>query len=150
MRCRHARPGWPRAPSGRDRPPTHLQQHTKPRPVRFFRQIGRIVDAPWTMSTGGDLAFPKVIGQRTMQMRVLNGYLAKLFAGAAHDPRLGRAFLRVAGLVDPPQALLAPAVAARVLRAGLRRPSSAPPQAPDHGHPHAANSSAEAALRRAE
>ena len=128
----------------------HLQQHTRPQPVRFFRQIGRIVDVPWSMATGGDLAFPKVAGQRTMQMRVLNGYLAKLFAGAAHDPRLGRAFLRVAGLVDPPQALLAPGVAARVLRAGLRRPSWAPPQAPDNGYRDLANSSAKAALRRAD
>lgn len=99
----------------------HLQQQTRPQPVRFLRQIGRIVDVPWSMATGGDLAFPNVVGRRTMQMRLLNGYLAKLFAGAAHEPRLGRAFLRVAGLVDPPQALLAPGVAARVLRAGLRR-----------------------------
>jgi 2-polyprenyl-6-methoxyphenol hydroxylase-like FAD-dependent oxidoreductase len=128
----------------------HLQQHSRPQPVRFFRQIGRIVDVPWRMATGGDLAFPKVTGQRTMQMRVLNGYLAKLFAGAAHDPRLGRAFLRVAGLVDPPQALLAPGVAARVLRAGLRRPLWAPPEAPANGYRHRANSSAGAALRRAE
>jgi len=96
----------------------HLQQHTTPQPTRFLRHIGRIVDVPWNMATGGDLAFPKVAGRRTVQMRLLNGYLAKLLAGAAHDPRLGRAFLRVAGLVDPPQALLAPGVAARVLRPG--------------------------------
>jgi 2-polyprenyl-6-methoxyphenol hydroxylase-like FAD-dependent oxidoreductase len=108
----------------------HLHQHTRPQPVRFFRQISRVVDAPWSMATGGDLAFPKVIGRRTMQMRVLNRYLARLFAGAACDPRLGRAFLRVAGLVDPPQALLAPGVAARVLRAGPRRLSGAPQQPP--------------------
>jgi 2-polyprenyl-6-methoxyphenol hydroxylase-like FAD-dependent oxidoreductase len=106
----------------------HLQQHTRPRPVRFLRKIGRIVDVPWNMATGGDLAFPRAVGKRTPQMRVLDGYLNKLFAGAAHDPRLGRAFLRVAGLVDPPQALLAPSVAARVLRTGLRRPSSTPPR----------------------
>lgn len=129
---------------------THLQHHARPKPIRFFRQISRIVDVPWTMATAGDLAFPKVVGQRTMQMQLLNGYLAKLFAGAAHDPRLGRAFLRVAGLVDPPQALLALGVAARVLRAGRHRPSSAPPAASDNGHPRAANLGAEAALRRAE
>ena len=99
----------------------HLQQHTTPQPIEFFRQIGRIVDVPWNMATGGDLAFPEVVGRRTMQMRLLNGYLAKLLAGAAHDPRLGRAFLRVAGLVDPPQALLAPGVAVRALRPGRRR-----------------------------
>jgi 2-polyprenyl-6-methoxyphenol hydroxylase-like FAD-dependent oxidoreductase len=99
----------------------HLREHATPRPVRFFREIGRIVDVPWDMATGGDLAFPEVVGRRTTRMRLLNGYLAKLLAGAAHDPRLGRAFLRVAGLVDPPQALLAPGVAARALRPGPRR-----------------------------
>jgi 2-polyprenyl-6-methoxyphenol hydroxylase-like FAD-dependent oxidoreductase len=127
----------------------HLQQHTRPQPVKFFRQIGRIVDVPWSMATGGDLAFPNVAGDRTVQMRVLNGYLAKLFAGAAHDPRLGRAFLRVAGLVDPPAALLAPGVAARVLRACLRRPWWATPQASDSGCRYPAKSSAET-IRRPE
>jgi 2-polyprenyl-6-methoxyphenol hydroxylase-like FAD-dependent oxidoreductase len=112
---------------------THLQQHASPQPLLFLRQVGRIVDIPWTMATGGDLAFPMVVGHRTLQMRLLNRYLAKLFAGAAHDPRLGRAFLRVAGLVDPPHALLAPGVAARVLRAGERSPSPAWPKASDNG-----------------
>jgi hypothetical protein len=99
----------------------HLQQHTRPQPVTFFRQSGRLADVPWKMATGGDLAFPAVVGQRSLQMRLLNGYLAKLHAGAEHDPQLGRAFLRVAGLLDPPQALLAPGVVARVLRASLPR-----------------------------
>jgi 2-polyprenyl-6-methoxyphenol hydroxylase-like FAD-dependent oxidoreductase len=128
----------------------HLQQQTRPQPARFLRQIGRIVDVPWNMATGGDLAFPKVVGQRTMQMRLLNGYLAKLHAGAAHDPQLGRAFLRVVGLVDPPQALLAPGVAARVFRAGLRRSWQASPDTPDTGNRRVTKPSAKAAVRRAE
>ena len=120
---------------------THLQQHTTAQPVRFFRQIGRIVDVPWSMATGGDLAFPKVVGRRTLQMRLLNHYLGKVLAAAAHDPWLGRAFLRVAGLVDPPQALLAPGVTVRVLRAHPRRSSWAPREAPDNGHRRTATSS---------
>ena len=102
----------------------HLEQYITPRPVAFLRQIGRIVDVPWNMATGGDLAFPKVAGRRTVRVRLLNRYLAGLLAGAADDPRLGRAFLRVAGLVDPPQTLLAPGVVARVLRPGWHRPRS--------------------------
>ena len=98
----------------------HLQRHTSPRPLEFLREVGRIVDVPWDMATGGDLAFPGVVGERSRQMRLLNAYLAKLFAGSEHDPQLGRAFLRVAGLVDQPQTLLAPGVVARVVTAGLR------------------------------
>jgi hypothetical protein len=105
----------------------HLRQYARPQPVEFLRQVGRTVDVAWHMATGGDLAFPQVPGRRTVQMRILNRYLARLLAGAAHDPQLGRAFLRVAGLVDQPQAVLAPGVANRVLRPGPRRP---PPTIP--------------------
>ena len=108
----------------------HLQQHGRPQPVEFLRQVGRTVDVAWNMATGGDLAFPQVPGRRTVQMRILDRYLARLLAGAAYDPQLGRAFLRVAGLVDQPQALLAPGVLARVLRPGPRRPPSAPSHVP--------------------
>ena len=41
-----------------------------------------------------------------------------LRAGAAVDPALGRAFLRVVNMIDPPVSLLSPATAFRVLRAG--------------------------------
>jgi hypothetical protein len=121
----------------------HLQQRNIPQPISLFRQIGRIVDVPWSMSTGGDLAFPKVAGKRTIQMRFLNGYLDRVLAGAAHNPKLGRAFLRVAGLVDPPQALLAPGVAIRALRAGWRLPLRRP-AAPDRGNALVADSGAKA------
>ncbi len=96
----------------------HLGQQSAPHPMRFFKQTGRIVDVPWSMATSGDLAFPGVVGQRTAQMRLINGYVARLHAAAAHDAVIGRAFLRVAALVDPPQALLAPSLVARTLRAG--------------------------------
>jgi len=94
----------------------HLAEAKGPRPLEFLREVGRIVDVPWGMAAGGDLSFPGVEGRRTVGMRVLGTYVTRLQAGAAHDARLGRAFLRVAGLVDPPQALLRPGVVARALR----------------------------------
>jgi 2-polyprenyl-6-methoxyphenol hydroxylase-like FAD-dependent oxidoreductase len=107
----------------------HLAEPEGPRPLEFLREVGRIVDLPWGMASGGDLAFPGVEGRRTVGMRVLGAYVNRLQAGAAHDARLGRAFLRVAGLVDPPQALLRPGVVARALRP-RRSPGTPAPGSP--------------------
>jgi len=93
----------------------HLAEPGGPGPLEFLREVGRIVDVPWGMAAGGDLWFPGAEGRRTVGMRALGAYVARLQAGAARDPRLGRAFLRVAGLVDPPQALLRPSIMASAL-----------------------------------
>jgi hypothetical protein len=74
----------------------------------------------WDMSAGGDLVFPGVPGRRTLKSRLLGAYLARLHAAAAHDAELAAAFIRVAGLVAPPQSLLHPSVVLRVLRKGPR------------------------------
>lgn len=110
----------------------HLQHHTTPAPLTFFRQIAGVVDVPWSMATGGDLAFRGVEGHRTVQMKVLSRYLSELHARAANDPDLGRTFLRVAGLIDPPQTLLTPRTAARVLRRRAPHRSDGP-RAPQNG-----------------
>jgi 2-polyprenyl-6-methoxyphenol hydroxylase-like FAD-dependent oxidoreductase len=86
-----------------------------PRPRAFHREVARIVDAAWDIVVGGDLAFPGVEGRRTRKLALLDAYLRRLGATAAHDPAVGTSFLRVAGLVDPPRALLRPGVLWRVL-----------------------------------
>ena len=67
----------------------------------------------------GDLAVPGVQGRRTLKVRLVSAYLARLHAAAAHDAHLAIAFIRVAGLVAPPQSLLRPGIVLRVLRNGL-------------------------------
>lgn len=56
-----------------------------------------------------------------------NAYVERLQAAAEHDPELSKAFIRVAGLIDPPQALMRPRLMLRVLRASraARRPGPA-------------------------
>ncbi|WP_404384578.1 hypothetical protein LL946_02825 [Knoellia locipacati] len=91
-------------------------------------EIARVVDVPWDMAAGGDLAYPGVTGSRTVKIRVGNAYLPRLHAAAQSDARLTVAFLRVAGLLDPPQALFRPDLVMRVLRqsgAGRRRAATA-------------------------
>ncbi|MFL6111639.1 MAG: FAD-dependent oxidoreductase [Catenulispora sp.] len=81
---------------------------------RHFRAIAKAVDAPWQISAGGDLAFPEVTGHRTVSIRMVNAYLPRVHAAAARDAELAGAFIRVASLVDPPEALLRPGFAFRV------------------------------------
>jgi 2-polyprenyl-6-methoxyphenol hydroxylase-like FAD-dependent oxidoreductase len=97
----------------------HLARGTEPQPRRWFRDLARLVDVPWDMSTGGDLVFPGVQGRRTLKVRLVSTYLTRLHAAAAHDAHLASAFIRVAGLVAPPQSLLRPGIVLRVLRNGL-------------------------------
>jgi 2-polyprenyl-6-methoxyphenol hydroxylase-like FAD-dependent oxidoreductase len=97
----------------------HLRRGAHPEPRRLLRDLARAVDVPWEIAAGGDLVFPGVHGHRTAKTRLANAYLSRLHAAAADDGRLGVAFTRVAGLVAPPQSLLRPAVALRVLRGNL-------------------------------
>jgi 2-polyprenyl-6-methoxyphenol hydroxylase-like FAD-dependent oxidoreductase len=97
----------------------HLERGMEPQPRRFLGDLARVVDVPWDMAAGGDLVFPGVPGRRTLKARLINAYLARLHAAAAHDAHLATAFLRVAGLVAPPQSLLRPRMALRVLRGSL-------------------------------
>ena len=104
----------------------HLERGIEPQPRRWFRDLAHVVDVPWEMAAGGDLVFPGVQGRRTAKVRLVSTYLARLHAAAAHDANLATAFIRVAGLVDPPQTLLRPGIVLRVLRNGL---GPAPPVA---------------------
>jgi 2-polyprenyl-6-methoxyphenol hydroxylase-like FAD-dependent oxidoreductase len=88
---------------------------------RALRRLATVVDAPWRLTVGADRALPGVAGRPPVSTRILDRYVGRLQAVAAQDPAVARAFVRVTGLVDRPEALLRPAVARRVLRRGGRR-----------------------------
>ncbi|RSD16833.1 FAD-dependent oxidoreductase [Amycolatopsis eburnea] len=90
------------------------------RPARFFADAARVIDAPWEIAAGGDLAFPGVTGRRSVKTHLGNAYVARVQSAATRDAEVTNAFMRVAGLIDPPQALMRPRLALRVLR-GARR-----------------------------
>lgn len=98
---------------------SHLDEGTV-RPLRYFAEITPIIDVPWEISAGGDLAFPGVAGPRPLKVRLGNAYMAKLHTAAQLDGRFTKAFFRVAGLVDPPQALMRPRLVFGVLRTARR------------------------------
>ncbi|WP_351234366.1 FAD-binding monooxygenase [Streptomyces sp. NPDC002133] len=87
-------------------------------PLQYLRDLAReSVDGPWELMVGGDLAFPGVEGERTPKTRLFLAYMSLVQKAAVHDEDVTRAFLRVFGLVDAPDALLEPGLMHRVLRA---------------------------------
>ena len=100
-------------------------------PLRFTRRAARLVDVPWDIAVGNDLRFAAVEGPRTARTRLVNRYMGRLLAAAAHDPEVALAFFRVGNLLAPPQTLLHPRVARRVLR--NRLPAAQVASAGGHG-----------------
>ena len=97
----------------------HLTRGRDPRTRKVMGDIARMVDLPWNMAAGGDLAFPSLEGERNAKIRLGNAYLSRLHASAAQDPKLTVAFLRVAGMLARPETLLRPDIVLRVLRRSL-------------------------------
>jgi 2-polyprenyl-6-methoxyphenol hydroxylase-like FAD-dependent oxidoreductase len=95
---------------------TRLRRGTPPDSRAFLRDVAKIVDDPWDISTSGDLDFPAVVGARPLKVRMGNAYMAKLRYAATKDASITDAFMRVAGLIDRPTALMRPRLLARVLR----------------------------------
>lgn len=92
----------------------HLQGPDSPDPSRFFAAQSRLLDAPWALAAGADLALPGVTGPALPPSPLTGDYLARLQRAAAHDADLATAFIRVTSLVDPPAALLSDEVRARL------------------------------------
>jgi 2-polyprenyl-6-methoxyphenol hydroxylase-like FAD-dependent oxidoreductase len=91
-------------------------------PQRFFQRASKMVDVPWSIAVGGDLRVREVEGPRPPMVRFINWYVGKLQVAARHDPAVVLAFQKVNNLMAPPPSILAPQIAARVLRENLRRP----------------------------
>ncbi|MEU4766124.1 hypothetical protein AB0H12_22980 [Actinosynnema sp. NPDC023794] len=94
----------------------HRSAGRAPNPLKYFGDIKSVVSVPREIAAGGDLAFPGVAGKRTPKARMSNASTASLQVAATHDAGLSEAFLRVAGLVDPPQVLMKPAMVLRTPR----------------------------------
>ena len=94
----------------------HLERGVRPSSRRLLRALASVLDVPWELAIGADLSLPGVDGPRPPRRRLATGYVNRLQAAAEDDPELSRAFVRVTGLIDRPQALLRPATVVRVLR----------------------------------
>jgi 2-polyprenyl-6-methoxyphenol hydroxylase-like FAD-dependent oxidoreductase len=110
----------------------HLRRGEPPTPYDWHRDIAGLIDAPWDVAAGGDLAFPGVPAPRPLKVKLANAYMGRLQRAAIRDADLTAAFMRVAGLIDPPQALMRPRLLLRVLVPRTNpRPRPAAPDQPD-------------------
>ena len=107
-----------------------LKKASVPQPQEFFQEISRQIDSPWEFTAISDLGYAGVEGPRTAKVRMINAYIARLQRAAVHDASLTNAFIRVAGLIDEPTALLRPAKILRVSRQSGRQPNQTPAPAP--------------------
>jgi 2-polyprenyl-6-methoxyphenol hydroxylase-like FAD-dependent oxidoreductase len=95
----------------------------------YFKAASRVIDGPWTIAVGGDLAFQGVTGARPAGADIINWYLRHVHHAAASDQVVCRAFFDVANLLKPAGSLFRPSVILRVAREALfsrvSRPASA-------------------------
>ena len=96
-------------------------------PRRFYARAARVIDTPWELAAGGDLAVPTTVGKRTTKIRVLNAYVARLLNSAKTDPVVAIAFHETINLTRRPEKLFAPEILRRVLfpRRAVRPATSA-------------------------
>lgn len=85
----------------------------------FFKEVGKVVDVPWSIAVGSDLRIPQVEGTRSLMVRFLNWYISKLHVAARSDRVVAIAFLQVSNLMASPQSLMHPIIFLRVLLGNL-------------------------------
>jgi 2-polyprenyl-6-methoxyphenol hydroxylase-like FAD-dependent oxidoreductase len=102
----------------------HLQRGALD-PKRYYRAVHKVEDVAWKISTGGDLKYEGVEGNRTPDVKIMNNYLDKFARAAENDPVLGTQFTKVAGFMAPPQSLFKPNIVWRVIRGNRRAKAAA-------------------------
>lgn len=96
---------------------SHLHSGASPQPLAYFRDLAKeAIDQPWDMTNTVDLSFPGVEGERTFEIRFGQKFMALVQEAAVHDSEVTAVYMKVAGLVAPPESMMTPGFLARVLR----------------------------------
>jgi 2-polyprenyl-6-methoxyphenol hydroxylase-like FAD-dependent oxidoreductase len=88
--------------------------------ARYFESAARVIEMPWRLAVGGDLALPQVPGPRPFPVNLINAYVARVQHVAVQDAVVATAFLKVMHMITPPPSLFAPQVLWRVWRGGCQ------------------------------
>jgi 2-polyprenyl-6-methoxyphenol hydroxylase-like FAD-dependent oxidoreductase len=109
----------------------------------FFREVGKVADMPWQLSTSEDFRYSETIGPRSLSMRLLHWYTEQVQIAASGDAVLSERLFEIMHLLKEPASLMTPAVWWRLLSAKFRsEPSNSVPGTPFEGsrvhvRPHA-------------
>jgi hypothetical protein len=76
---------------------------------RYFRAAAEVVAEAWEASASNDLRSPDVEGERRRGTALIDAYGDRYRVAASVDPVLGTTFLRVANMIDKPDAPCRPA-----------------------------------------
>jgi 2-polyprenyl-6-methoxyphenol hydroxylase-like FAD-dependent oxidoreductase len=82
-----------------------LRHRGQPDPHRYFAMVSAILEAPWRLAVGPDLALGAT-GPALSDSPLTAEYVGRLQLAATEDATLAAAFVRVTSLIDPPPALL--------------------------------------------
>jgi 2-polyprenyl-6-methoxyphenol hydroxylase-like FAD-dependent oxidoreductase len=94
---------------------------------RYFRAAAKPIGVAWQFAVGGDLRLPEVEGHRRLAVRLSNRYVDRLQTVAETDIEVAEQFVRVVGLLDPPETLLHPRMLLRAARPRRRLQTEAQP-----------------------
>jgi 2-polyprenyl-6-methoxyphenol hydroxylase-like FAD-dependent oxidoreductase len=91
----------------------------KPDPVAaaqagFMADVESVLQTPWNMSTGADLAFPEIRGERPENFEESRKFEAALFRAVVADPIVHRAVMEVSQLLQPHELLHEPDIMERI------------------------------------
>lgn len=90
--------------------------------IQFNRRALSTTDTAWLLSTGEDFRYPHVEGKRPFGISLSHWYTSNVHRLVARDDDIYRRFARVMNLLEGPEHLFHPKVAAKVLLASLRPP----------------------------
>ncbi|UTF52283.1 FAD-dependent oxidoreductase [Natronosalvus rutilus] len=83
---------------------------------RYFDRVEDIVTVAWTLSVGGDFAFPQTEGPKPRGTNLTNRYLSRLLRRSHDDQVLREAFVKVLMMEQPPTTLFSPNIVWRVFK----------------------------------
>jgi 2-polyprenyl-6-methoxyphenol hydroxylase-like FAD-dependent oxidoreductase len=89
----------------------------------FRDRVARVVDQPWQIATSEDLRFPQTPGARSLELRFLHWYTARLHRAAGESALITERFHRVIHLLAPRSTLFGREVLAELLRAARHTPA---------------------------